>query len=320
VKPTVSHGSTFVTKAKSAGDNKQVKFNHEFWKNKVCYICGKKGHPASIHSKEEQLKAKASKSKKATRGNETSKASRKSSKSQASSQSKSSNKSIKDLTKTFTTLATQLGALQEGNKDQSDLSDSDVSASAHFTCGSAMAMHSIADSKHQHQCLDMTKVILLDNQSTVDLFCNKDFVTNIVESPTKIKVKSTGGYITVHQKANVPGYSNKVWFSKDAVTNILCVKNIRKHHWITYDCSLGVYTVHRKDQSNLEFTMIDDGLHVHVPGDKALAFVNTISGNKEGFSKRQLKGAQAARELYSKLAYPSLKDFGWAIVTNQIKN
>jgi hypothetical protein len=66
--------------------------------------------------------------------------------------------------------------------------------------------------------------------------------------------------------------------------------------------------------------MIDEGLHVHIPGDKGLAFANTFSENKDGLSRRQLKGAQAARELYSNLAYPSLKDFKWAIVSNQIKN
>ena len=66
--------------------------------------------------------------------------------------------------------------------------------------------------------------------------------------------------------------------------------------------------------------MVEDGLHVHIPGDKGKAFVNTVSENMEGFSKRQIKGAKAARELYSKLVYPSMKDFRWAVMSNQIKN
>ncbi len=66
--------------------------------------------------------------------------------------------------------------------------------------------------------------------------------------------------------------------------------------------------------------MLNNGLHVYVPGDKALAFVNTVAENKEGLTKRQIKGAEKARQLYSTLAYPSLKDFKWAVMTNQIAN
>ena len=85
IKPTISEGRTFVRKTKSAGDIKKVKFNHEFWKEKICHVCGKKGHPSLIHSKEEQEEAKAFKGKKAMKGNDTSIASGRSPKSQASS-------------------------------------------------------------------------------------------------------------------------------------------------------------------------------------------------------------------------------------------
>ena len=39
-----------------------------------------------------------------------------------------------------------------------------------------------------------------------------------------------------------------------------------------------------------------------------------------GFTKRQLKGAELARTLYSNLGYPSMKDFKWVIQSNQIKD
>ncbi|MGL5934526.1 MAG: hypothetical protein ACRCZI_02770, partial [Cetobacterium sp.] len=70
----------------------------------------------------------------------------------------------------------------------------------------------------------------------------------------------------------------------------------------------------------MKFVMLHDGLHVHVPKQTDKVFVNTVAENKEGYSKRQLKAAGRARELYAKLMYPSLKDFKWAVMSNQIKN
>jgi hypothetical protein len=50
-------------------------------------------------------------------------------------------------------------------------------------------------------------------------------------------------------------------------------------------------------------------------------FVNTVSGNKEGFTQRQIKGAELARTLYATLSYPSWKDYKWVIQSNpQIKD
>ena len=44
--------------------------------------------------------------------------------------------------------------------------------------------------------LDLREMILLDNQSTVDLFCNKNLVQQIWESNNSITVESNGGLLT----------------------------------------------------------------------------------------------------------------------------
>ena len=58
--------------------------------------------------------------------------------------------------------------------------------------------------------------------------------------------------------------------------------------------------------------MDENGLQYFDPreaaGDYDLAFVNTVSENKSGFTKRQIKAAKAARTLYATLSHPSLKD------------
>jgi hypothetical protein len=70
----------------------------------------------------------------------------------------------------------------------------------------------------------------------------------------------------------------------------------------------------------MEFRMHKCGLHYYDPRiKKHIAFVNTVSENKEGFTKRQINNAELARTLYKTLSYPSMKDFKWVIQSNQIK-
>jgi hypothetical protein len=78
--------------------------------------------------------------------------------------------------------------------------------------------------------------------------------------------------------------------------------------------------VHKPKVDNLKFTMIHEGLHVHVPEKSNNVFVSMVAANKVGYSKRQLKAAARARALYAKLMYPSLKDFKWAVMSNQIND
>ena len=66
--------------------------------------------------------------------------------------------------------------------------------------------------------------------------------------------------------------------------------------------------------------MHENGLHYFDPRDEHFTFLNTVSKNKEGFMARQIKCAEASRDIYSKLIYPSAKANKWAIQSNQIKN
>jgi hypothetical protein len=70
----------------------------------------------------------------------------------------------------------------------------------------------------------------------------------------------------------------------------------------------------------MELKMHKRGLHYYDPRkEHHMTFVNTVSENKTGFTKRQIKCAEIARNLYTTLRYPSMTDFKWAIRSNQIK-
>ena len=82
-----------------------------------------------------------------------------------------------------------------------------------------------------------------------------------------------------------------------------------------------MFIVHREVEGkpNMEFRMNKSGLHYYDPRNKHFAFVDTVSGNKEGYTQRQVKDSEVATTLYYKLCYPSWKEFKWVIRNNQIK-
>ena len=111
--------------------------------------------------------------------------------------------------------------------------------------------------------LDLTQVILLDNQSTMDLFCNESLVSTMFDSKTPMRLKSNGRTMKVNHKATINGYERPVWFSKDVITNIIALKNIIRQYRVTYDSDKSTFVVHREaaNKKNMEFRMHANGLH-----------------------------------------------------------
>jgi hypothetical protein len=88
-----------------------------------------------------------------------------------------------------------------------------------------------------------------------------------------------------------------VWFSTRSITNIIDLCNLIQQYRVTYDSDNKIFVVHQESQGkpNMEFRMHKCGLNYYDPRNKKhLAFVNTVSENKEGFTKRHIKGAELA--------------------------
>jgi hypothetical protein len=148
-------------------------------------------------------------------------------------------------------------------------------------------------------------------------------VEEIYKSKSTMRLKSNGGNLLVKSKAKVPGYRKSVWYSTKAITNIIALSNMREQYRVTYDSDDLMFVVHRESENkpNMEFRMHECGLHYYDPREhEQIAFVSTVSENKEGFTKRQIKAAETARTLYATLGYPSVKDFRWVIRSNMIKD
>ncbi len=57
--------------------------------------------------------------------------------------------------------------------------------------------------------------LLLDNQSSVHIMCNPDFVNDIRESSQLMILKSNGGSLPINEVANFEGFKRETWFFKE---------------------------------------------------------------------------------------------------------
>ncbi len=175
--------------------------------------------------------------------------------------------------------------------------------------------------------------LLLDSQSTINLFSNPNHVDNVLPASQPIQVHCNKG---VMPNGNVADFgTNEVYINPDGIANVLSLYLLGQKHHITYDSKDrgGVFKVHTSG-GLLEFKPTSTGLHVldlkehsnaaHVlvtaatPPDVHL-HVNTVRNNFDGFTKKQIQHAYEARCLMLMMGVPSERAFQSMVRLNQLK-
>ena len=81
--------------------------------------------------------------------------------------------------------------------------------------------------------LDLRNVLLLDNQSTFNLCCNRKFASLVRKALHALNMTSNGCGLKIMKQCKIPGYKFWVCFSENAITNIICLKNLIKIYRFT---------------------------------------------------------------------------------------
>ena len=94
--------------------------------------------------------------------------------------------------------------------------------------------------------------ILLDSQSTIDVFSNNKLLENIHKVDTTMHIKCNAGVKSTMLRGYLSGYG-WVWYFAESIANILSLSRVKEKYWVTYDSAA------------------DNSFHVHKPG-KILKF------------------------------------------------
>ena len=165
--------------------------------------------------------------------------------------------------------------------------------------------------------------ILLDNQSTVDVFQNASLLKNIRTSNTQMDIHCNAGVSTTQQIGDLPGYGT-VWYNPNGIANILSLSRVRERGYrVTYDSDNGNrFLVHKDNGTARVFEQSARGLfYMDVKNQGSeVSLVTTVSDNSDSYTQQDYSRAVLARKFQQIVGRPSTRTLLRIVDENLIPN
>lgn len=131
--------------------------------------------------------------------------------------------------------------------------------------------------------------ILLNSQSTIDVFSNPTLLTNIRNSKRSLTLYCNVGNAIKTNKGDLKGYGT-LWFYPEGSADILSLGNVQKKHSVMYESTLDEgFLVFQADSTAWSFRPSKKGLSFSdVKGDVAHTFINTVEKIKLNIPLRSI--------------------------------
>ena len=150
--------------------------------------------------------------------------------------------------------------------------------------------------------------LLLNSQSAVELIANPIMLLNIrtVRSEYSICVHCNSRFKVVDRVSDLPGYKT-VWYEPTGIANILSMSRATKKFWVIFDSEGGKFFRMVLPYREVRFKLSPNGLYYFDATDRenSVLLLNTVSENREGFTRREYEGDRAARRAMHLLGFLS---------------
>ena len=117
--------------------------------------------------------------------------------------------------------------------------------------------------------------------------------------------------------------SLEVWNMPEGIANIFSMPELEKKYRITYDSWEGYYVVHT-ERGEVRFYKDEQGLpYIDLTASSkhaATLLIQTVRGNYEGFTKKEVRLAREARRGQGMIGSPSESDYKKMVSSNMIRN
>ena len=173
--------------------------------------------------------------------------------------------------------------------------------------------------------------ILLDSESSESIFNDLSMLSNVREGIPPLTLHTNGGARKANQRGDYHGLGTvlTVWADPGSLANILALRDVRRIARVTLDTEKELaFIVHLPSGGQMRFAEHDStGLYVHNPVSnevkipvKTYSYLQTIAGNRQVFSRRELDAADTARALHRQIGRPSQSRFEKYLTNNLIRN
>ena len=167
-----------------------------------------------------------------------------------------------------------------------------------------------------------TTWILLDSQSTIDVFSNGALLNKIRRVKTTMHIRCNAGVKSTNLRGHLSGYG-WVWYFPDGIANILSLSRVKEKYRVTFDsASDNSFHVHKPGKI-LKFCKATRCLYYYNVSEQdkeSPVFITTVEDNKSKFSAYDFNKAKLAHLIMCRIRRPKTQDFIRYVRDNLIPN